>query len=423
MPRKKLERVRVPRDGEISKKAMKTSEQSYWGFEPTWGADYADITKREWNGLDKDERIRKYPRFANVAHLEWFQLKPEERQEIVDFEITGALIVAFNWYNAMVEDTKQKEYLIAYAEKNFPEKISGLKKVDEHYCHGVGALARCIMRGAMAPKKVLDQLKEKIESLATMHLLPQTSVISVAPTSEKPIITRDSRLMELIGIVDGQLDDFGVNSKKSFPDQSMADALLKAGASNGQRLKVHEHFQHDILEYNQVLNDVDGVKEYYEGIPKKQIQKVYNWMTGKPSENLVVSKKPRKPRKKKEKTAEQILKHFSCLVEDKKLKLKSIDPESILGAQQLWIFNVKTRKLGVYHALDDTGLGVARKSITNYDEKRSVCKKVRKPAELVPGVVTAGKVALRHILDEIRAVESPLKSRIGDDILLLRVVK
>jgi len=65
-------------------------------------------------------------------------------------------------------------------------------------------------------------------------------------------------------------------------------------------------------------------------------------------------------------------------LEDEKLLLKSIDATEIIYAEQLWVYNTKTRKLGHYKAkvLDPrglsrpgTGLTVKGTSIKGFDEE------------------------------------------------------
>ena len=89
---------------------------------------------------------------------------------------------------------------------------------------------------------------------------------------------------------------------------------------------------------------------------------------------------------------------------------------------QLWVFNTKTRKLGVYHADDAGGFSVSGTTITNYTESKSISKTVRKPDLLLPEVLKAGKIALRNLLTGIATKESLLNGRINKDIVLLRVL-
>ena len=96
----------------------------------------------------------------------------------------------------------------------------------------------------------------------------------------------------------------------------------------------------------------------------------------------------RKPRKKKEKSPEQLVAKMQYKKEDTKLELKSTDPAEIIYAEELWVYNTKTRKLGHYVAktLDPrglnrpgTGLMVKGTSIKGFNEEASVQKTLRKP--------------------------------------------
>jgi hypothetical protein len=105
------------------------------------------------------------------------------------------------------------------------------------------------------------------------------------------------------------------------------------------------------------------------------------------------------------------------------LKLVSVDPKTIVGANQLWVYNTKTRKLGCYNAEDAAGLSIKGSTIQNFSESKSTQKKLRKPEVTLPEVLKGGKVALRNVLNDIRAVESFLTGRINVDTILLRTIK
>jgi hypothetical protein len=89
----------------------------------------------------------------------------------------------------------------------------------------------------------------------------------------------------------------------------------------------------------------------------------------------------------------------------------------------LWVYNTKTRKLGVYQAADAAGLNVKGSTIQNFAESKSISKTLRKPDVTIPEVLKAGKVALRSTLNDIRAAEKALTGRINSDTILLRTVK
>ena len=116
---------------------------------------------------------------------------------------------------------------------------------------------------------------------------------------------------------------------------------------------------------------------------------------------------------------------------DDKYSLASIDPTLIVGANELWVFNVKTRKLGKYVASsidpkglarDGTGLSVKGTTIIGFNEKESIQKTLRKPEEQLKAFKAAGKVALRKFLEEINTTDTKLNGRCNPDTVLLKVV-
>jgi hypothetical protein len=106
---------------------------------------------------------------------------------------------------------------------------------------------------------------------------------------------------------------------------------------------------------------------------------------------------------------------------DEDLKLQSIRPEGIIKAQQVWFYNTKTRKFGVYNALDSKGISVKGTTLLNWDPATSVSKTLRKPVEQLKTFAESNKVQTRKLLETIKATEIKLNGRMSKDILLLRV--
>ena len=129
----------------------------------------------------------------------------------------------------------------------------------------------------------------------------------------------------------------------------------------------------------------------------------------------------RAPRKTKAKPVEKIISKMKFLKQDDKLKLVSINPADVLGAKELWVFNIKTRKIGKYVAAEFQELGVKGTSITGFNESVSVQKTLRKPEEQLKEFKAAGKVQLRKFLEDIKAVDIKLNGRINEDTILLKV--
>jgi hypothetical protein len=101
--------------------------------------------------------------------------------------------------------------------------------------------------------------------------------------------------------------------------------------------------------------------------------------------------------------------------------LVSINPTEIIGAKELWVYNIKSRKVGKYVANEYLELGVKGTSITGFNSNLSVQKTLRKPEEQLKEFKAAGKVQLRKFLEDIKAVDIKLNGRINEDVVLLKV--
>jgi hypothetical protein len=138
----------------------------------------------------------------------------------------------------------------------------------------------------------------------------------------------------------------------------------------------------------------------------------YN-QTKKATKKAAVRKPPQK---------EKLVKSLKYLKQDTALKIVSINPVDIVGAEELWVYNVKNRKIGKYIAEDQGGvLGVKGTSITGFNETKSTQKTLRKPEEQIKQFLASSKVELRKFLENIKATEIKLNGRINAETILLKV--
>ena len=111
---------------------------------------------------------------------------------------------------------------------------------------------------------------------------------------------------------------------------------------------------------------------------------------------------------------EKLVAKLKYLKTETTLKLVSVNPVDIIGAQVLWVYNAKTRKLGKYVAEELGGaLNVKGTTITGYSEAKSTQKTVRKPEVQLKEFLAANKVELRKFLENIKTTEVKLTGRIN----------
>ena len=146
---------------------------------------------------------------------------------------------------------------------------------------------------------------------------------------------------------------------------------------------------------------------------------------------IIEQKGNRKPRKIKEKSAEELSKKFKFLKADNSLGRSSLQPSDIIGANEAWVYNVKTRKIGKYVTNNPdpmklnrpgTGLQIKSNTITGFDEEISVQKTLRKPQDQLLEFSKLGKVGLRKYMESVKTTGIKLNGRGNESTLILKVM-
>lgn len=332
------------------------------------------------------------------------------------------LIQSLNWYSQNKDNKTAYKYAIDYLKKKCKIDVT---EVDNSFPITFGWVCRIISNGGILlsnDQKVFDDMLQKI---IEANKITKNTI----PTEKKNIVSIQDRLNdkinEIAGILEGSIDDYISSKYKIVP--SPYTIMSDKSAKGLHTKRIIEIFKQIRDEYDEVLNTDDlSLKEGYSNFSNAEIKKIIGYCDLIITDALKISDnsvKTRKPRKRKQKTPEQLVSKLKYSKKFDDLKLTSIDPTDIIGKMQLWIYNTKTRKLGCYQADDASGLTVKGSTILNFTESKSIQKKLRKPEQMLPEVINGGKVFLRNVLDDIRAVESKLTGRLNKDTILLRVVK
>jgi len=333
------------------------------------------------------------------------------------------MILALNWYSQNRTSKDAEKYITDYFKKKLKIDIGALAKdCNTTLCY----LCRIVFNGGMLDVKNQIWFDNEIKQIENKLKIKKVKVVEEKPTNVVSIQDRiREKSQECIGELEGQLDDYIASDYKidASPYGVMHTMNIKSVHVN----RIVEVFKRRRIEFDAVLNTDDKeLKEAYGNFTKPQLKKVVAWcdqvildcqkVMGSAAQN-------RKPRKRKVKSPEELTAKVKVLDKFDELKLVSIPATEIIGAMQLWVYNVKTRKLGCYHAEDAGGLSVKGTSLINFNESKSVHKKLRKPEVSLPELMKAGKVLLRNYMDSIRAVESSLTGRLNGDTILLRSLK
>jgi len=328
---------------------------------------------------------------------------------------------ALNWYSNNRDSKVAAKYIGDYLKKN---KLKASTDTINKQPATFGWLCRLKLTGALFISKHDETFDKMLNDLLAADVKPE-EVKPVVKTNVISIQERtDEKVSELSGELEGAIDDY---IRNGFDKPISPYALLHGKAKSVHASKIAAFFKHIRQEYDEVLTTKDSdLKEGYGNFTKTQLKKLVAYC------DLIIldcnkisgeSKSSRKPRKRKAKSVEQIVAKVNYCSVDEEYGFKSLNPRDVVGSLQLWVFNVKTRKLGVYHAEDASGLSIKGSTLLSFSEAKSVQKTVRKPKEIVPEVLSGGKVFLRNAIGNIRAVETKLNGRLNKDTVLLRIVK
>ena len=109
--------------------------------------------------------------------------------------------------------------------------------------------------------------------------------------------------------------------------------------------------------------------------------------------------------------------------EDTTLGINSVDPTNLVGAEAAVIYNTKTRHCEVYFAEASKRLSVQGARITNFDEKKSIGKTLRKPETDLPHWNRATTVRrLEVLLDQVNGKSWSLTGKFNRNTMLLKVL-
>jgi hypothetical protein len=351
--------------------------------------------------------IKKKPR-KNAKQIQ-FGLEPIIVGEINDLQMTKA----FNWYNEQFDTNKGKAWLLEYLKKDNrnPQLIREIRSAPDWRTTTTSCwMARMMLNGTIFPAAAMarfnDRLKENaLYGIKTDAPKETTNVISIQDRTKRAI---DKLLTE----AEEKLD--------ADPEFSMYE-FLTAKQATAQAASAIRSYYLPMME--EALLDDDQVRESY-GKKLKFWQKVYTTLISDCDRYLNNKKavKVRKPRAVKMKTSADVVKHIKYQAADNALKLVSVDPQKIVGASQLWIYNTKTRMIGVYHTNAPKGFSVKGTTLTGFDADLSICKKLRKPEDQLKEFFGLGKVALRSFLPDIKTAEYKMNGRINGDTILMKVV-
>jgi hypothetical protein len=351
----------------------------------------------------------------------------ERAAQFDDATFDNILRRAFYYYNYFYNQKDLKKYVVEWlkTQKDYTkEDVKSFERAPDRAIEmTVCSLIKAHKQGMPFRGRHLEYINGAIrKAIAGAGEEVVEEVKEEKPKAYVPTIQdrMNEKTAETIGELEGHYDEMDAKFKHY-------DFLVTNNVPQSQLSKYEDLYlaRRSELEEAQAGKD-DQLKEGYSHLKAADFKKHYAWidsLVDAVAQYRNVKKATKKVRAPRAVSKEKVVAKLKYAKENKELKIVSVNPADIIGAQELWVYNAKTRKLGKYVADSIRGpLGVKGTSIIGYDENKSTSKTLRKPEEKLKEFAKAGKIQLRKFIEDIKATETKLNGRISADVLLLRAV-
>ncbi len=370
-----------------------------------------------------------------------------------DFEFTVKTHKQFrrNFYGAMqyahyeLSATELKREVVKYLKTKDAKHplLERIKDMHENRFITVGKYMYLLNHGCDIPDDFFNSLMPALERVINEEEAKQAAIEKSAATaarenpvadstSVKAVISIQDRLKEkareAAGEVEGWLDEFIYDKKQSAKTVEEFVNLFKSMELKSPHMRhIQNMFDRRAEEVAiAAIGEDKNILEGYGNFTKPELKKLDMF-----HKNLLkacnmmqeVAKVERAPRKKKPVSTDKLISKLKYKKDDKALGIVSLNPAQIIGSKEVWVFDVKTRKLTKYVADDIAAtLSVKGASIIGINQLKSTSKTLRKPAEQLAAFKKAGKVQLRTFMEDIATVGISPTGKINENQIILKIL-
>jgi len=313
--------------------------------------------------------------------------------------------------------------------------VALLKALPDYRFATVGKYSYMMAHGANIDPDTLARMENWYKELVEKAKVAIAKKEAEEAQEEKPkkqVITIQQRMREqmatLCGEWDGFLDELveeRITLKRFDPYNEM-----RAGKGGVEIKPAHAKIIKDMYaaEYDEAKLVVEWsdpeIKEAYAHLNSAKLRKeflgFYEAIYTACDTFINTQKATRKPRKPKAVSKSKLVEKLKYQASESSLGLASIHPVSIVDAHTLWVYNTKTRKMGIYVADEMLNtLSVKGTTIQNFDTAKSTQKTVRKP-EILKGSDKLARTKIEKLYNELTTTETKLNGRINESTILIK---
>jgi hypothetical protein len=348
-----------------------------------------------------------------------------------------AMMRAFNYYNYFNSGKHFKKDVIKYAkdELNFSkDKLELLASSPDWACElQSGALLRMRSRGLLLRDNeyaFINTNLQKMEHCALKKVKDDAEELLKNPDKVvTPVISVQDRIRfkvneTILEDLDYKLDEW---IKGDSPEidvyEAMKSHLLPAQASK-YVIEWAEKYKAELQEaIDKTCPQIIEAYSHLSASRKKQFMKWYEGIIADAKRFGTNTKVVRKVRAKKPVSIDKQLAKLKYMKECTENKLVSVNPAIIIGATELWTYNVKYKALTRYVAESGMGFEIKGTTLIKYDEAKSETRKLRKPEVTLAEVLSTAKTKGLKAFAALTTKPSVPNGRLNEDTIILKASK
>lgn len=343
------------------------------------------------------------------------------------FDLTkynSQVLRGLNWHNYCASDKDHVKYLEAWVkvhrvstQKNDIAVIKAASSLDPTVCN----LARMHLQGFPLNEKHTQHIHDYITSV--LHA-PKPKKVVAAAQATKPVVSIQDRIKQQVSRTLSDLDatiDAAFDGEE-YDGDKLAGEILTQGFKGPQLKLVTDYLKANLAEWQNAYDRTDEqLVQGYSYVKRRQFKQIIDTFTEILEKISAQQTKLKTQRivKKKPVDKKKLASKLRFMPEFPDLNLKSVNPVDIIGANMVWVYDTKTRRIGVYEGEVKDSLFVRGTKIEGY--KMTCSKILRKPEEQLAEFMKLRKNQTMNWLDTIKAKCGELNGRTNANLILLRI--
>jgi hypothetical protein len=338
-----------------------------------------------------------------------------------EIQYNKEMLRGLNWHNYCANEKDYVKYLEAWIKQHRPKTAKQdiatwreYSSIDKTMC----ALARMHMQGF--PLSDADDAKLlNYVNMVTTPVKRSRKAVTAA------VVTRPSVQDRIRQQVSGVLSDLDVRIDDAFEGnlvtaEDISGDILSKGFKGPQLRLIQNYINKNLIEWKEAYaGDDDQLVAGYSYVGKRNFKKIIDAFSSvldsisQQSTRINAQRiRKRKPVDKKKMASKlRYMKEFEGIT--------SKNPVDIIGANVVWVYDTKKRRLGYYEAEVKDSLFVKGNKIQGF--KNSCEKILRKPDEQLTMVMGLRKNQTVNWMDTIKAKCKAMTGRMTLDTIILRI--